>query len=223
MLSVDQLTISARYGNRQPLLRALSFTVNPCEAVALIGPSGCGKTTLLRSIAGLIDPISGTITIDGQSAIDLGWPTFRSKAMLVPQRPVVWDTTVCDNLLRPMTFRAIKHTCLAGAAGAMLGSVGLEHKLDAKATELSEGERQRVCLVRALLAEPDFLLLDEPTSALDEASVRSVESLLSSSMEAGTGPGVLVATHDREFANRFCSRLIDLSDSVVPSQAVANA
>jgi len=223
LLSVDQLTLSANPNSQQPLLEPLSFTLNPDQAVALVGPSGCGKTTLLRTIAGLIDPLSGCVTLHNQSPKEIGWPSFRQKVGLVPQRPVLWDTTVCENLLRPLSFSSIKHTYLPKDVQAMLAAVDLEDKLNEPATQLSEGERQRICLVRALLAKPDFMLLDEPTSALDEASIQTVESLLNKHMADTPGLGVLIVTHDRAFADRFCSRIIDLSDYLLQSQAVTDA
>ena len=223
MLSVDQLTISARLNSGQPLLEALSFTVKQGETLGLVGPSGCGKTTLLRSVAGLIDPINGRVTIQGKTPKDLGWPTFRQKVNLVPQRPVLWDDTVCNNLLRPLRFLSVKHSYLPEDAQAMLAEIGLDDKFKSPANELSEGERQRICLVRSMLAQPDFMLLDEPTSALDEASVGLVERLLDKRMTQGSGPGLLIVTHDRAFADRFCNQVIDVSEYLISGQAVADA
>ena len=205
------------------LLGAVSFQIKRGEAVGIVGPSGCGKTTLLRSIAGLIDPVGGAVTFDGKTPGEWGWPMFRRRVCLVPQRPVIWDGSVSDNLVRPRRFQAVEHAYQAEDAKDMFQSIGLTDKLHARATELSEGEKQRVCLVRAFLAEPDCLLLDEPTSALDAETARQMEALLLEQMHELDGICVLLSTHDRAFAERICSRVIDLSDYRQPAGVVADA
>lgn len=105
----------------------------------------------------------------------------------------------------------------------MLESVGLHGKLDADAQLLSEGERQRVCLVRSLMCEPKYLLLDEPTSALDTDAIGLVGALLADTMRGDNGCGLVVASHDRAFIERLCVRVIDLADYVPAGQAVAGA
>ncbi len=223
MLAIENLQIRANPFDGPALIEGLSIKVERYQAVGIVGPSGCGKSTLLRSIAGLIDPVGGEVAIDGRSPMELGYPEFRRRVMLVPQRPTVWDGSVCDNLLRPRSFDAVRHEYTRGGCEAMLGKVGLADKLDASAATLSEGEKQRVCLVRAVLAEPDFLLLDEPTSALDGGSVGWVESLLRQAMSDNDGMGALVATHDRAFAERFCSNVIDLADYMPAGKVVSHA
>lgn len=222
MLRIDHLKVSADPLGGRPLIARLSLTVGPGEAVGVTGPSGCGKTTLLRSIAGLIDPVGGAVTLDGKTPGEIGWPIFRRRVSLVPQRPIVWDGTVWSNLQRPSAFRSVGNTIDSDYADGTLERVGLVDKLGTQATELSEGERQRVCLVRAILARPDFILLDEPTSALDGESVREVEALLTQEM-TGNGLGILIATHTSRFADRFCTRSIDLSTYRCASQAVTDA
>lgn len=222
MLSIDQLQVRADVFDGPPLLAGLSLTVNPGEAVGVTGPSGCGKSTLLRSIAGLIDPVGGAVALGGKTPDEVGWPNFRSRVCLVPQRPVVWEGSVVSNLQRPFAFGSVGQTFDPGDAEGMLEQVGLIDMPSAQATTLSEGERQRVCLVRALIAQPDFILLDEPTSALDGDAVRWVEALLAREM-AERSLGVLIATHARWLADRFCTRVIDLSAFIPGRQAVADA
>ena len=222
VLSVEQLTITADPRSHQPLLDPLSLTVNPGQAVGLIGPSGCGKTTLLRSIAALIDPLTGAVTLDNKTPAEIGWPAFRRRVTLVPQRPVVWDGTVWDNIQRPHAFQSVKNTIDSDYAERTLELVGLIDKLNSQATELSEGERQRICLVRSLLAKPDFILLDEPTSALDSESIQRVQALLTQQM-ADNSLGILIATHANHFADRFCTRTINLSTHSLARQEPTNA
>ncbi len=222
MLCINQLQVTADPWSDHPLIAGLSLTVNPGEAMGVTGPSGCGKSTLLRSIAGLIDPVGGAVTLGGKTPDEVGWPNFRSRVCLVPQRPVVWEESVVSNLQRPFAFGSVGQTFDPGDAEGMLEHVGLIDMPGAQATTLSEGERQRVCLVRALIAQPGFILLDEPTSALDGDAVRWVEALLAREM-AERNLGVLIATHDREQAERLCSRVIDLSAFIPGREAVADA
>ncbi len=222
MLGIDQLLIRADPFAGMPLLAGLSLRVDLAEAVGLIGPSGCGKSTLLRSVVGLIDPVGGAVTLNTKSPDELGWPAFRRRVCLVPQRPTVWDASVATNLERPFAFKAIDKAFDADEAQNMLESVGLGNVWTTQATILSEGERQRVCLVRALLMRPDFLLLDEPTSALDGESAMCVEALIKNVMSEH-GMGALIATHDREYAGRLCSRVIDLAPHMPNGRAVADA
>ena len=192
------------------------------EAVGLIGPSGCGKSTLLRSIVGLIDPVGGVVSLNGKPPGEIGWPAFRGRVCLVAQRPTVWDATVSTNLQRPFAFNTIDAAFDADEAQNLLDSVGLDNVLGTQATILSEGERQRVCLVRALLMRPDYLLLDEPTSALDGESAVWVRALIEKVM-SDRGMGVLIATHDHGFAGRLCPRVIDLVEYMPNGGVVADA
>lgn len=203
------------------MIEGLSLAVKPGEVVGLKGPSGCGKTTLLRSIVCLSDPVDGHVTLEGKTPADLGWPMFRRRVSLVPQRSVVWDGTVYENLRRPFAFASQAGIFDSDYADGMLELLGLVDKLGVEATTLSEGERQRVCLVRALLLKPDFLLLDEPISALDGDAVRWVESVLTQAITEH-GLGILLTTHADWFADRFCSRVINLAEYIPAGKAVAD-
>lgn len=222
MLAIDQLQVRADPFDGPALFDGLSLNVDRGQAVGVIGRSGWGKSTLLRSIAGLIDPIGGTIMLEGQTPGELGWPNFRRRVSLVPQRPVVWEGSVASNLERALSFRAVNARLDAERARQMLTALGLSGVWDTSAVNLSEGERQRVCLVRTLLLQPDVLLLDEPTSALDSDSVDRVEALLLQSMREA-GLGLLIATHDRAQAGRLCSQVIDLARYEPRGQGVADA
>ncbi len=222
MLEIDQLQVRADGSKSDLLIDGLTLSIKPGEAVGLMGPSGCGKTTLIRSIAGLIDPAGGAVTLDGKTPADHGWPGFRKRVCLLPQRPVVWDGSVASNLRRPFMFQTQTDGFDQNLAMKWLEQLGLAGKFDEEATTLSEGEKQRVCLTRTLLTRPDYVLMDEPTSALDRESIRWVESLLKEAM-AEKRTGILVVTHADGFAERVCSDVIDLAPYTPNGRAVADA
>lgn len=133
------------------------------ETLALLGPSGCGKSTLLMMIAGLLDPSSGSITIEGEpvrgTRPDLG---------IVFQRDLLLDwKTVLGNVLLPFELAGVDEGPHIPRAHALLERVGLTGFADKRPYELSGGMRQRVAICRALIQDPNILLLDEPFAALD--------------------------------------------------------
>lgn len=196
---------------QRPLLSIDKLQLSAGQIVVVHGPSGCGKTTLLRTLAGLIDPAAGDVSLCSRSAHEWGWPRFRRMMPLVDQQPVLLDGTVGANLRRPFSYRsADAKTYDADRATRMLEAVGLPRAVvGERAKSLSVGEQQRVCIVRALLIEPKVLLLDEPTSALDGVAAERVEVLL---REAATDRGlsVLSATHQVQRAKLWCDRDIEL-------------
>jgi putative ABC transport system ATP-binding protein len=177
------------------------------ERVALTGPSGAGKTLTLRAIAGLIDPDSGDLFLHGQRPSELGWPAWRRRVVYVAQRPVMFEGTVTDNLERAFRYRAARGSFGTERASELLRRLGLDDRLEQAARSLSVGEQQRVALVRALLVDPDVLLLDEPTSALDPEATQNVEELLA---DGPDGMAVVVVTHDATQAERLCDRCVAL-------------
>ena len=208
-LQVSALAIRA---GGKGLLEKLEFFVEKGEIVGLTGPSGCGKSTLLRAICGLIDAEAGEICLEGRSPEAWGWPHFRRRLILVTQKPVLTDTTVAENLMRPFAYRGSEGAVFPESrARTLLAKLKLDGRMDQAARSLSVGEQQRLCLVRALLLEPKILLLDEPTSALDEISVHLVENLVAGEAAAGR-LGALVVSHDRAQVSRWCHRHLDLTN-----------
>ncbi len=158
---------------RTEALRDVSFEVGRHEFVSILGPSGCGKSTLLRMIAGLLKPTSGSVDVFG---LPVEGP--RDDIGIVFQKPTLlpW-ATVLDNVLFPARHKSGRITAQererAGELLAMVGLSGFEQRLP---DELSGGMQQRVGIARALLMDPDILLMDEPFSALD-ALTREVMGL----------------------------------------------
>ncbi len=198
----------------RPLVRAVDLDLAPGERVALAGPSGSGKTTLLRAVAGLIRPVSGRVLLRGETADHTGWPAFRRRVVLVAQQPALHEDSVEACLRQPFSYRSSAGEYPADRVRRLLDRLGLNDLALSQSTRnLSLGEQQRLCLVRALLVEPDVLLLDEPTSALDEDNAEAVERLVTE-RTTKHDLAALIVTHDRTQADRWCHRNVELQPLV---------
>ncbi len=208
LLELQSLSVAT---DSEPLIEGLDLCVREGEFTALPGPSGCGKTTLLRTVAGLIDPMAGRVALRGKAAPGGDWPSYRRKVVLIQQTPVLLDETVEVNLARPFQYDSSGESAFPRErALELLGVFGVSRsRMSQAARTLSVGQQQRVCLVRALLLQPEVLLLDEPTSALDPESVRSVEDVFVTEAR-NRGMSALLVTHDRAQADRVCDRSVAL-------------
>ncbi|MBD3279049.1 MAG: ATP-binding cassette domain-containing protein [Candidatus Aegiribacteria sp.] len=210
LLQLQNITVG---NDSTPLIKNLDLCVNQGEFVALLGPSGCGKTTLLRAISGLIDPMEGTVLLRKEPAPCTTWPEFRRRVVLIQQTPVLLDSSVRHNLQKPFQYQSANEQDFPqNKAVELLNNFGVDpSRMDQNAQSLSVGQQQRVCLIRALLLQPEVLLLDEPTSALDPEAVRSVEDLFVTEARH-RGLSALLVTHDRSQAKRICDRSVSLNE-----------
>lgn len=194
----------------------VSFIAVHGTTVGLRGPSGCGKSTMLRALVGLLPPglsAEGELHVLGRRLDGAGpLSPLRASAGLVGQTPVVFGGSVLDNALFGLrhVVRAPK-AALRERAVAALKESGLweevRDRLDAPADQLSVGQRQRLCLARALALDPQLLLLDEPTSALDVGSRDVVEASVAGLRGRRT---VLLVSHDADQVARLCDEVVDL-------------
>lgn len=192
-------------GGRQ-VLRGLTFSVPSGQIVGLIGPSGCGKTTLMRTIVGVQANVSGTVTVLDQPA---GVAARRGQVGYMTQDASVYaDLTVSENL----SYFAALLNVRSDRIDDVLRSIRLDDMADALVSELSGGQRARVSLAVALLAQPPLLVLDEPTVSLDP-SVRA-ELWTEFARLADAGAALLVSSHVMDEARR-CDQLILMRDGQV--------
>jgi putative ABC transport system ATP-binding protein len=177
------------------ILRGVDLTLPADRTTVIVGPSGAGKSTLLRLLNRLEVPSAGSITFRGTAVSELNPRAHRRRVGMVFQRPVTFPGTVAENLAEADPAATLD------AQRDVLEAVGLPVALLARTADaLSGGEAQRMCMARALLTQPDVLLLDEPTSALDEDSRNEVEELTSRLRERGVA--LVWVTHDQEQAAR---------------------
>ncbi|MCK9798258.1 ATP-binding cassette domain-containing protein [Pseudomonas sp. MAFF 302030] len=214
VLELRQLTKT--YGRRRgqsapPAVQQVSLKVRRGEVLCLMGTSGSGKSTLLRHINRLIEPSSGEVLIDGQAISQLSTQelrTLRSRriGMVFQHFGLLPHRTVRDNVALPLELRGVAEESRQAAADVQLQAVGLDGWGDHYPHELSGGMQQRVGLARALVTEPDILLMDEPFSALDPTIRRDLQQhFLRLVRERGIT--TLLVTHDPAEALRLADRI----------------
>jgi len=184
------------------------------ERVAIIGPSGSGKTTLLHLLAGILTPATGTIRVQDQSVSLLGdadrraWRATRV-GLVFQSFELLSYLDVFENILLPYRLNAALQLTPAvmSRVEQLAAETGITHRLRYFPHKLSQGEKQRVAICRAMLPEPPLLLADEPTGNLDPLAKQHVVDLLFRQVER-TGATLLMVTHDTDIAGRF-PRVID--------------
>jgi tungstate transport system ATP-binding protein len=198
--------LTHRYGPRT-VLHIDSLDIQPGEIFALVGPSGAGKSTLLRLLGMLETPTQGAVTmqLNGHAVTE---PTAsiaeRRQITMVFQRPALLSRSVRANVAFGLRIRGRRNT--AQAVKRALERVALTHLSDAQAHTLSGGEMQRVAVARALVLEPQVLLLDEPTANLDPYNVRIIEDLIRE-QHAQYGTTIILVTHNIFQAQRLATRV----------------
>lgn len=212
---LDGKKIVVSFGE-QKVLQSVSISLQKGERVALFGPSGAGKTTLLKILSGLNSPNAGEISFNGIK------PQFENVNSTSVERKWIWPKVTlvfqdiqlfpnlsgfenCSDSLQNQSLGASKEVM---ELAAQLDVLHIMSKLPKK---MSQGEQQRIAIIRALLKNPDFLLLDEPTSALDPIIKKQLGKILVQKSESN-GMGFFIATHDWEFANQFAKRFVVVKD-----------
>ena len=194
------------------ILDDVSLTIAPGESAAVVGPSGAGKTTLLALLAGLDEPTSGEVWLNGVELTNLdedGRAALRNREVgfVFQSFHLLPSLTAIENVLLPLELSATPNA--NEQAREALVEVGLDHRLLHYPRQLSGGEKQRVAIARAFVTAPSLLFADEPTGNLDNKTGGRILNLLFD-LNAAAKTTLVLVTHDLDAANR-CDRLLELA------------
>jgi phosphonate transport system ATP-binding protein len=219
MLRLTNLVKQYRTGDRA--LKGIKLEVPDGQVMALIGPSGAGKSTLIRCVNRLVEPTSGTVHLNDLELTTLNQSRLRKArrrmGMIFQEYALVERLTVMENVLSGRLgyvpfwrsyFRKFPQSDI-DEAFRLLHRVGLDHMVDKRADELSGGQRQRVGICRALIQNPELLLVDEPTASLDPKTSRQIMRLIRE-LCAERKLSAIINIHDVLLAQMFAERIVGL-------------
>ncbi|MEZ5843782.1 MAG: phosphonate ABC transporter ATP-binding protein [Hyphomicrobiaceae bacterium] len=219
MLEIEKLV--KRYRTGDMALKGIDLVVPDGQVMALIGPSGAGKSTLIRCVNRLVEPTSGAIRLNGTNLVALSTGELRKArrklGMIFQEYALVERLSVMENVLSGRLgyvgfwaswFRRYPDTDIEEAF-RLLTRVGLDHMVDKRADELSGGQRQRVGICRALIQNPELLLVDEPTASLDPKTSRQIMRLIRELCQE-RGLSAIINIHDVALAQMFAERIVGL-------------
>jgi phosphonate transport system ATP-binding protein len=219
MLRIERLVKQYRTGDRA--LKGIDLEVPGGQVMALIGPSGAGKSTLIRCVNRLVEPTSGRIFLNDLELSALGGGALRKArrrmGMIFQEYALVERLSVMENVLSGrLGYVGFWRSYLRrfpqkdiDEAFRLLERVGLDHMVDKRADELSGGQRQRVGIARALIQDPELLLVDEPTASLDPKTSRQIMRLITELCEE-RGLAAIINIHDVMLAQMFSRRVVGL-------------
>jgi len=224
MLKLSALT--KRYDTGDLALNQVNLEIPDAQVVALIGPSGAGKSTLIRCVNRLVEPTSGNATLNDVNLTKLSSRALRKSrrkmGMIFQEYALVERLTVMENVLSGRLgyvgfwrsyFRKFPKDDIKEAF-RLLDRVGLLEMADKRADELSGGQRQRVGICRALIQDPDLLLVDEPTASLDPKTSRQIMRLINE-LCSERGLTAIINIHDVLLAQMFAQRIVGLANGEV--------
>ena len=209
---LEFIEVNKIYNNDVCALKDLSFKVEDGEFVFLIGASGAGKTSIIKMLLREIKPTSVEIIVDNVNIVKLRnrkIPQLRKTMGVVFQDfRLLEGKTVFDNIKYPLQILGVSKRVITKRVTEILELVGLSDRANSFPNQLSGGEQQRVCIARALVNKPKYLIADEPTGNLDPNTSEGIMKLLLDVNAKGTT--VIVSTHDRDIVNKLKKRVISM-------------
>jgi ABC-2 type transport system ATP-binding protein len=208
-LHIDEETRKRRFYNKNVVYAAdaISFGIRPGEIFGLLGPNGAGKTTTVKMVSGLVKPDKGVVYVDGRDVEKKRRQILRRVGVVLEgTRTSMWPLTPLENLAYYGNLRGVKGRWLKNRSHELLDFIGLKDKKNIQVRRLSRGEKQKLAICIALIADPLVLLLDEPTTGLDVQSSRAIKDKVIE-LTREQGRCVLVTTHDMHVAQELCDRI----------------
>ena len=201
MIRIENLYMA--FGEKE-ILRNINLEIHRGEIFSLIGPSGAGKTTLLRILNLLEKPIKGDMKFNGMETS--GILDIRRRMSLLFQTPTIFNKSVFENVAYGLKVRGINRNIIEKKVRDALNIMGLPGMEDQRAGTLSGGEAQRMAFARAIVYDPEILLLDEPTANLDPANVMKLEEIIKR-IRNERGTTIVLATHNIPQVRRIADRV----------------
>ncbi len=213
--------LGKQYGTGDVALKGVNLEIPDGQLVGLIGPSGAGKSTLIRCVNRLVEPTTGTVTLNNIEVTSLSASGLRKErrkmGMIFQEYALVDRLTIMENVMSGRLgymgfwrsfFRKYPQSDI-DEAFRLLERVGLDHMVDKRADELSGGQKQRVGIARALIQDPEVILIDEPTASLDPKTSRQIMRLISELCRE-RNLSAIVNIHDVALAQMFVERIVGL-------------
>ena len=221
MAVIEAKNIKKSYGKNETkfdALKGVDLKVEKGESVAIIGKSGSGKSTFMHILALLDQPTSGDIYLNGKNVTSIRKKVLNKTrneefGFVFQQFFMNAKDTVLNNVLLPLKIGGISGSKRKKMALDALKAVGLEDKVQNKANNLSGGKKQRVCIARALVNNPQIIFADEPTGNLDSSTGKKIEELLFD-LNKNKGITLIIVTHDPDLAAR-CDRQVHVRDGLI--------
>lgn len=221
MSLIETRNVTRTYGKgttKFDALRGISLSINKGESVAIVGKSGSGKSTLMHIIALLDHPTSGSVLLNNEPTVKIKQRALnkvrnQTFGFVFQQFFLNAKDSVLDNVMLPLKIAGVTGKKRKLLALEAIKAVGLENKINNKASELSGGQKQRVCIARALVNNPQIIFADEPTGNLDSVTGAIVEDILFN-LNKEKGITLIIVTHDPDLA-RKCQRQVQIKDGRV--------
>jgi ABC-2 type transport system ATP-binding protein len=215
MINVESV---CRYYGQNAAISQVSFTVEPNTVVGFLGRNGAGKSTMLKILAGLLEPSSGHVEINGKDLSE-GEDTFQSQIGYLPEEPPLYrEMTVTDYLMFLGGLRGMTKSQLKDRIPNLLQLCQLQKYANWVIETLSLGYRKRVGIAQAIIHSPKLIILDEPTSGLDPQQIKGMRELIRSLSQDAT---VLISSHNLSEVSETCDQLLILNDGLLVDSGTA--